>query len=167
MCDHFIITLPQRQPYTVFRGFISISGGWMWLCKELFNIMAEDSPHISYNHTPSMSLPLGIIGKVISKHAHCLEFISMWGANFIQHNTIFALGDVSPVHDHITLNLHFRVTHLPKHMTTNIQILFSCLSQTKQVHTHFCFTFSNHTNSPKSTHAIILKCNCKEWYLYI
>ena len=29
------VTSPHGQPHTIFRGFISVSGGWMLLCKEL------------------------------------------------------------------------------------------------------------------------------------
>ena len=35
-----IIAPPRGEPHAVFGGFISISGGWMLLCKEL--IMSED-----------------------------------------------------------------------------------------------------------------------------
>ena len=47
VCDRFylfFITPTHGHPHAVFRGFISISGGWMLLCKEL--IVAEESPHI-------------------------------------------------------------------------------------------------------------------------
>ena len=41
------ITQLRGQSHAVFRGFISISGGWMQYCKELI-IMAEDGgPHIT------------------------------------------------------------------------------------------------------------------------
>ena len=39
-----LITPPCGQPHVVFRGFISISRGWMLLCREF--IMAENSPHV-------------------------------------------------------------------------------------------------------------------------
>ena len=41
MCDlKIIIALPLGQPHAIFGGLISISGGWMLLCKEL--VMSED-----------------------------------------------------------------------------------------------------------------------------
>ena len=30
------VTPTHGQPHTIFRGYISISGGWMLLCKEFF-----------------------------------------------------------------------------------------------------------------------------------
>ena len=41
-----LITQPRGQPYTVFGGFTSISGGWILSCKE--PIKAEDSLHITF-----------------------------------------------------------------------------------------------------------------------
>ena len=41
----FSIAHPHGQPHSVFGVFISISGGWMMLCKEF--IMAEDSLYIT------------------------------------------------------------------------------------------------------------------------
>ena len=40
---------PNGQPHTVFEGFISLSGEWMLLWKEL--IIAEYSPHITICNT--------------------------------------------------------------------------------------------------------------------
>ena len=45
MCDLLFFYLPHGQPPTVFRGLISISGGWVLLCKGL--MAAEGSPHIT------------------------------------------------------------------------------------------------------------------------
>lgn len=44
------ITPPHGQPCTIFKGWVSISGGWILLSKELINIMAEDSPYITMQH---------------------------------------------------------------------------------------------------------------------
>ena len=41
----FFVIPPHRQPHTVLGGLISLSGGWILLCKEL--LMAEDSLHIT------------------------------------------------------------------------------------------------------------------------
>ena len=40
-----IITPPHWQPNAVFGGFISISGAWTLLCKQI--IMAEESTHVT------------------------------------------------------------------------------------------------------------------------
>ena len=56
--NEYFITPPHWQPQAVFRGFSSISGGWMLLCKEL--IMAEESPHMSMQCIASFCCSLGV-----------------------------------------------------------------------------------------------------------
>ena len=41
------VTSPHGQPHTIFRGFISVSGGWMLLCKELFMTLCSACGHFS------------------------------------------------------------------------------------------------------------------------
>ena len=45
MRDLLFYYLPHGQPPTVFRGLISISGGWVLLCKGL--IETDNDPHMT------------------------------------------------------------------------------------------------------------------------
>ena len=45
VCILLFYYLPHGQLHAVFRGLISISGGWVLLCKEL--IVADDDPHMT------------------------------------------------------------------------------------------------------------------------
>ena len=44
----FSITPPCRQPHSIFKGCIAVSGKWGLLCQEL--TMAEDNPHTRHNN---------------------------------------------------------------------------------------------------------------------
>ena len=58
----FFITLPPVQLYAIFRGFISISGEWVLLCKEL--ITAEDSSYITIQCITTFQCSLGVLAGV-------------------------------------------------------------------------------------------------------
>ena len=58
----FAFTTPTHgQPHTTFGGILSISGGWMLLCKEF--ILAEDSPNITTQYT-TFSCSLGVLAGI-------------------------------------------------------------------------------------------------------
>ena len=56
------ITPVLGQPHAVLGEFISVSGGWRLLWKEL--IIAEDSPNITMLHVPTFECILGVVAGV-------------------------------------------------------------------------------------------------------
>ena len=63
MRDTFLCIIPPLgQPHAVFAVFISISGAWVLLCKEL--IVSEDSPYIAIQRiTTLFKCRLGVLAK--------------------------------------------------------------------------------------------------------
>ena len=56
------ITPVLGLPHAVLGEFISVSGGWRLLWKEL--IIAEDSPHITMLHGSTFECSLGVVAGV-------------------------------------------------------------------------------------------------------
>ena len=70
-----MITKQDLPAAVVFRGFISISEGWILLCKKL--IIAEDSRHINEQWLTMLRYSLGVlVGVSVLEHSPSLGILA-------------------------------------------------------------------------------------------